>query len=74
LEIMQGFASSAAEQLRPTRRRTRRRGRSSSGRWRRTRNFGLAYAMLAWTHAFDAMSGWGEDRRTSLDRARELAS
>lgn len=36
--------------------------------------FALAYAMLAWTHAFDAMNGWSEFRQAALERARELAS
>jgi adenylate cyclase len=36
--------------------------------------FAMAYAMLAWTHAFDAMNGWGESRNASLERARDLAS
>ena len=34
----------------------------------------IAYAMLAWTHAFDAMNGWSESRRFSLERAKALAS
>ena len=34
----------------------------------------IAYAMLAWTHAFDAMNGWSESRPASLEQARELAS
>ena len=37
-------------------------------------DFALAYAMLAWTHAFDAMNGWGESRQASLELARDLAS
>ncbi len=37
-------------------------------------DFALAYAMLAWTHAFDAMNGWSESRRQSLENARELAT
>jgi len=37
-------------------------------------DFALAYAMLAWTYAFDAMNGWSEDREASLLRARELAT
>jgi TolB-like protein/DNA-binding winged helix-turn-helix (wHTH) protein/tetratricopeptide (TPR) repeat protein len=37
-------------------------------------DFALAYAMLAWTHAFDAMNGWSASRDTSLQRARDLAS
>jgi hypothetical protein len=34
----------------------------------------MAYAMLAWTHAFDAMNGWSESRESSLSQAIELAS
>jgi adenylate cyclase len=37
-------------------------------------DFAMAYAMLAWTHAFDAMNGWSEARDASLALARELAS
>ncbi len=37
-------------------------------------NFALAYAILSWTHAFDAMNGWSESRRRSLERAIELAN
>ncbi|MCP4409081.1 MAG: hypothetical protein GY807_15255 [Gammaproteobacteria bacterium] len=37
-------------------------------------NFALAYAMLGWTHAFDAMNGWSERREDSLQRAQELAT
>lgn len=37
------------------------------------REFAMAYAMLAWTYAFDAMNGWSEMRKASLDRAFELA-
>jgi adenylate cyclase len=36
--------------------------------------FALAYAMLGWTHAFDAMNGWAESRQTALERAKESAS
>lgn len=35
--------------------------------------FPLAYAMLAWTHAFDAMNGWTDSRRQSLRQALDLA-
>lgn len=35
--------------------------------------FAIGYAMLAWTHAFDAMNGWADNRSESLLRARELA-
>ena len=38
------------------------------------RDFALAYAMLAWTYAFDAMNSWSTPREESLERARELAS
>jgi adenylate cyclase len=37
-------------------------------------DFAMAYAMLAWTHAFDAMNGWSQAREQSLLRARELAA
>lgn len=33
----------------------------------------IAYAMLAWTHAFDAMNGWSESRQESLEQAKALA-
>lgn len=33
----------------------------------------IAFAMLAWTHAFDAMNGWSESRRASLEQAKALA-
>jgi adenylate cyclase len=36
-------------------------------------HFAMAYAMLAWTHAFDAMNGWSENRERSLDLAWTLA-
>jgi len=36
--------------------------------------FALAYAMLGWTYAFDAMNGWSEQRGESLSQALELAS
>ena len=36
--------------------------------------FALAHAMLAWTYAFDAMNGWSEPRRDSLERALQSAS
>jgi len=36
-------------------------------------NLALAQAMLAWTHAFDAMNGWSASREESLERARALA-
>jgi len=35
--------------------------------------FAMAYAMLAWTHAFDAMNGWSDRRSEALKRAKELA-
>lgn len=36
-------------------------------------NFALAYAMLGWTYAFEAMNGWSQDREASLGRALKLA-
>ena len=36
--------------------------------------FAMAYAMLAWTHAFHAMNGWGDGREGSLRRAYALAT
>ncbi len=36
--------------------------------------FALAYAMLGWTYAFDAMNGWAEAPEKSLERAKALAS
>lgn len=35
--------------------------------------FAIALAMLAWTHAFDVMNGWSDDRNASLQRADDLA-
>jgi len=35
--------------------------------------YALAYAMLAWTHVFDAMNGWSEVREQSLERGYTLA-
>jgi adenylate cyclase len=37
-------------------------------------DYALAYAMLAWTYAYDAMNGWSEDREAALHRALELAN
>lgn len=37
-------------------------------------DFAMAYAMLAWTHVFDAMNGWSENHDQSLLRGRELAT
>lgn len=37
-------------------------------------DFAQAYAMLAWTHAFDAMNGWSEVRQESLAQAHALAT
>lgn len=34
----------------------------------------MAYAMLAWTHAFEAMNGWSDARESSLQRSQELAT
>ena len=36
--------------------------------------FAMAYAMLAWTHVFDVMNGWSDDRQASLDKALALAT
>lgn len=36
-------------------------------------NFANAYAMLAWTHVYEAMNGWSEDREASLERAYVLS-
>ncbi len=36
-------------------------------------DFAMAYAMLAWTHAFDAMNGWTDMREHSLGLAYALA-
>jgi TolB-like protein len=35
--------------------------------------FATAYAVLAWTHVFDAMNGWSDDRNHSLKLGRSLA-
>jgi len=37
-------------------------------------DFAMAYAMLAWTHAFEAMNGWSEVREDSLSQAQALAT
>lgn len=37
-------------------------------------DFAMAYAMLAWTHAFEAMNGWSEVREDSLAQAQALAT
>ena len=37
-------------------------------------DFALAYAMLAWTYAFEAMNGWSEVREESLAQAHALAT
>ncbi|UCC57013.1 MAG: tetratricopeptide repeat protein, partial [Gammaproteobacteria bacterium] len=37
-------------------------------------DFAMAYAMLAWTHAFEAMNGWSEERDASLSHAHALAT
>ena len=37
-------------------------------------SFAMAYAMLAWTHVFDAMNDWSGNHDQSLLRARELAT
>lgn len=36
--------------------------------------FAMAHAMLAWTHAFNAMSGWADARKSSLRHAIGLAT
>ena len=36
-------------------------------------NFANAYAMLGWTHVYEAMNGWSEDREASLERAYVLS-
>jgi len=36
--------------------------------------FAMAFAMLAWTHVFDVMNGWSDDRPASLDKAIALAT
>jgi TolB-like protein/DNA-binding winged helix-turn-helix (wHTH) protein/Tfp pilus assembly protein PilF len=36
-------------------------------------DFAIAYAMLAWTYAFDAMNGWSDDRAASLNTALATA-
>jgi TolB-like protein len=35
--------------------------------------FGTAYAVLAWTHVFDAQNGWADDRDRSLELSLSLA-
>ncbi len=37
-------------------------------------SFAMAYAMLAWTHAFDAMNGWSDKPEQSLRDANDLAT
>jgi len=37
-------------------------------------NFAMAYAMLAWTHVFDAMNGWSDKPKQSLRDANDLAT
>jgi adenylate cyclase len=36
--------------------------------------FAMAYALLGWSHVFDAMNGWAAVRKDSLTRAKSLAS
>jgi len=36
--------------------------------------FAKAHAMLAWTHVFEAMNGWSDDRQETLKRAENIAS
>lgn len=33
------------------------------------KNFAIAHAMLAWTHVFDVMNGWSDNRKKSLQMA-----
>lgn len=37
-------------------------------------DFAMAYAMLGWTHVFDSMNGWSDDRVRSLHRGHDLAT
>ncbi|MCB1753157.1 MAG: tetratricopeptide repeat protein [Gammaproteobacteria bacterium] len=37
-------------------------------------DFALAYAMLAWTYAFEAMNGWSDARQDALTHAHALAT
>ena len=34
----------------------------------------MAYAMLAWTHVFDAMNGWSDKPEQSLRDANDLTA
>lgn len=36
--------------------------------------FAKAHAMLAWTHVFEAMNGWSDDRQETLKRAENIAT
>ena len=36
--------------------------------------FATAYAMLAWTYAFEAMNGWTDDRPAALQQAERIAT
>jgi TolB-like protein/DNA-binding winged helix-turn-helix (wHTH) protein/Flp pilus assembly protein TadD len=36
--------------------------------------FATAWAMLAWSYAFDAMNGWTDDRQAALQQAERLAT
>jgi adenylate cyclase len=36
--------------------------------------FATAYAMLAWTYAFEAMNGWSDDRLAALKQAEHIAT
>jgi adenylate cyclase len=36
--------------------------------------FATAYAMLAWTYAFEAMNGWSDDRQAALQQAEHIAT
>lgn len=37
------------------------------------KNFAIAHAMLAWTHVFDVMNGWSDNRQKSLQMATRSA-
>ncbi len=36
--------------------------------------FATAHAMLAWTHVFEAMNGWSDDRPATLQQAERIAT
>ena len=37
-------------------------------------DYALAYALSGWTHIFEAMNGWSDDRPATLKQAEQLAS